>query len=239
LEGRGNSYYHALQISARRPFSHGFSLLASYTFSHAEDNDSFDAKATRTYIASASDKSRAIFDQRNHFVLSYIYQLPWHQGRFKNPAASLAFAGWQVAGITTLQSGFPFDITTSIDYSERPTYFAQNMPNRICNGSLAPSQRKPTMWFDTSCFPTPAYGTLGNAGFELIDTDGVINQDLAIEKRFPIREPLNLQFRAEVFNLANHADFGRPDSTVEDATFGHVFSALAPREFQFALKLMW
>jgi hypothetical protein len=94
-------------------------------------------------------------------------------------------------------------------------------------------------WFDTSCFPTPAFGTLGNAGFEILQTNGVINQDLAIMKSFRIREPFDLQFRAEFFNFFNHPAFGAPVATVESPLFGQVTSALDGRDIQFGLKLTW
>ena len=239
LEGRGTSEYEALQVSARKPFSQRFSTLVSYSYSKATDTDSFDNKSTRVYIAGVNDRSPSLFDERQRLVISYIYQLPWDPTSFKSRAAGLAFGGWQISGITTVESGFPFSPSTAIDYSERPSGFGWNLPNRICNGNLPRGSQSVTRWFDTSCFTTPAYDTLGNSGFEVLYTNGLINQDLAVEKTFHIREPWNLHFKAEFFNIFNHPDFGTPDATVESPTFGQVFSALDGRDIQLSLKLTW
>ena len=153
-----------------------------------------------------SDISRSVFDQRHRFVFSVDYALPF---KFSNRAANTVLGGWEVSGITTLQSGFPFNVRTSRDYSNGLSIFF-NLPDRVCNGNLPSGEKTPARWFDTSCFPLPALNTLGDAGFEILDTDGVINQDFSLAKHFKIRERFGIQFRSEFFNLFNHPSFGVP-----------------------------
>jgi hypothetical protein len=197
------------------------------------DTDSFDNKACRCYVTGDPGKARSEFDERHRFVLSWAYDLPFKP---QAPAVKAVLGGWQVTGITTLQSGFPFSVRTSRDYSNRSTTF-NSLPNRTCDGKL--STRTPEKWFDTSCFSVPALNTIGNSGWQIVDTDGVINQDLGLLKNFKISEPLNIQFRAEIFNLFNHTNFGVPGSIVENPTFGVVLSSLPARIIQFGLRLGW
>jgi len=234
-ENKANSYYHALQLTLRRQWSRGLTFMGGYTLGKSLDGDSFDNKACRCYIPGNPGKARSVFDQRQRFVFSLLYNLPF---RFSNRVAQTVLGGWQVSGITTLQTGFPFNVRTSIDYSNRSSIFL-NLPNRICDGNLPTSQRIPTRWFDTGCFTTPAQNTLGNAGFQFLDTDGVINQDLGVSKDFVIREPLHIQFRGEFFNTFNHPNFGAPNGVLENAVYGRVSTALPARIIQFGVRLRY
>ncbi len=231
-----NSYYHGLQLTLKKAFGAGLSFLTSYTYSKSLDGDSFDSKATRNSIPDNPDKARSTFDQRQRFAMSWVYDLPG--SNVNNPAAKILLGGWQLNGITTVQSGFSFHPVTSRDFSNRLSLFG-NLTNRTCNGNLPASQKKSERWFDTSCFPLPAENTIGNTGFHILDTDGVISQDLGIVRNFKVREPLTVQFRAEAFNLFNHTNFGRPVNNAQSPLFGRVLSALPARIIQFGLKFRW
>jgi hypothetical protein len=234
----GNSSYNALQFSVQKSLQHGLSFLANYTYSKAIDDDSFDNKACRCYVFGNLDKSLSLFDQRHRVIGSLTYQLPAR--KLSNPVANAVLAGWTINSITSLQSGFPFSTSTAVDYSERPSVYGWNEPLQVCkNGNLPRGQQTPVRWFDTSCFVAPPLGTLGNAGFNNLFTNGFINEDFSLLKDFPIRESLKVEFRAEFFNLFNHPNFGQPDGTLEDQTFGQVLSALPGREVQFGLKVLW
>ena len=113
-------------------------------------------------------------------------------------------------------------------------------PNRLRDGSLPGDQRTPDRWFDTSAFELPPLNTYGNAGANILDADGLINQDIALIKNFalrPLGEGARVQFRAELFNAFNHPNFRGPSSNVQASTFGRVSSTLDARIIQFALKL--
>jgi hypothetical protein len=112
-----------------------------------------------------------------------------------------------------------------------------NRPNQTCN----PQSSSPTLnqWFNTNCFSAPAPGELGNASRTPVSGPGFVNTDFSIIKHFALREGMRLDFRAEIFNLFNHPQFGSPNSDFNaPATFGVVNSTVNnPRLVQFALKL--
>ncbi len=235
-QGRANSMYEGLQLTARKEYSHGLTFTAGYTWAKSLDNDSYDGKATRNYRPGDMDKGRSIFDLRNRFVASAVWDLPFGQG-FTGVARQVV-QGWQLNGILTLQSGLPFQEVTPDDRSNTGAFWIPR-PNRICNGNLPVGQRRPEHWFDTSCFVEPALNTYGNGGVEYLDTDGTKNLDFAVVKNFPIHENFHLQFRAESFNILNSVNFGRPGAGVGTSVDGVVTSAGAARIIQFGLKLLW
>jgi hypothetical protein len=113
-------------------------------------------------------------------------------------------------------------------------------PNRVCNGNLPSGERTVDLWFDINCFVPNDIGAFGNAGANILNTDGIINSDLAIHKSFKLGERQSLQFRTEFFNAFNHPNFGAPSATLlAPATFGKIFAAGPAREIQFGLKYYW
>ncbi len=94
-------------------------------------------------------------------------------------------------------------------------------------------------WFDTSCFAAPSTGYFGNAGRNVIYGPGIHNWDIGIQKFLPVWETVKTEFRAEMFNAFNHAQFGAPNSSVVSPTFGLISSARPPRLVQFALRLVF
>lgn len=176
-----------------------------------------------------------------------MYELPFGRGRqFGNQmsrAADLVAGGWTLTGITTFATGVPMFL-----YSPATTasIYIQHRPNRLCNGassSLADNIRNNEfLYFDTSCFAAPLTGYFGNSGRAPLNGPGINNWDVGIEKNFaiPVREQTRLQFRAEMFNTFNHAQFGLPNqNTGAGANFGRISGARAPRLIQLGLKLLW
>jgi len=145
--------------------------------------------------------------------------------------------GWQLNGITNVRSGFPLGFTTANNQSGTAL---TNRPNVVCN----PRLDNPTVgkWFDTACFAAPPAGTLGNAGRTIGGLYGPrqVNFDLSIYKMFTIAEGRTLQFRTEVFNIFNHAQFATPNTTFGNPSFGQILSTIkSPRQVQFALKIVF
>jgi hypothetical protein len=241
-EGRANSEYNGLQITLRKEYSHGFTLLSGYTWAKSLDNDSYDLRATRNYRPGDMDHGRSVFDLRNRFTASAVWDLPLGKG-YAGAMKQVA-QGWQVNGILSLQGGLPIYVVTPDDPSDTGATWGPR-PNRVCNGNLPVAQRVPSHWFDTSCFQEPNEYTFGNGGVNYLDTDGTKSLDLAIVKNFPIHESLHLQFRAESFNSLNSVNFDAPGAGVAAASFaaaasyGVVTAAGPSREIQFALKLLW
>ena len=122
------------------------------------------------------------------------------------------------------------------------TAFA-NRPNRLCDGrdsGLSGNLRgNGFLDFQTSCFKASAPGYFGNAGRNVLNAPGLNNWDLGIQKIFVLREQTKLEFRGEMFNAFNHAQFTAPAGNVADANYGHVTAANPPRLVQLGLKLLW
>jgi hypothetical protein len=179
------------------------------------------------------------FDVPQRFVFSYIYELPFGKGkRFLNNQAgarSRLITGWQTTGIVVFQSGFPF--TPRLSFDNANTGQGPHRPNRIGSGKL--SDRTVERWFNPGDFAVPAPFRYGNSGRNILRQDGIKTYDFALFKNTYISERVNLQFRAEVFNLFNHPNFGRPVDFVDSVTAGRVLSAGPAREIQFAVKAIF
>jgi hypothetical protein len=141
-----------------------------------------------------------------------------------------------------LRAGFPFSVLSGLDYS-----YSGNGVDRaglIANADLAGGRSKAAQlneWFNTAAFAFNAPGTFGSSGRDIIRQPGTANFDFALTKSFPLKfghfaETQRIDFRAEAFNVFNHANFGRPDRTLTHSTFGQILSAADPRILQFALR---
>lgn len=246
----GNSSYEALYAKFTHRVSGGLDFRLEYTFSKVL-TDAFEGPnvATSSQIADcrACDKGFASFDQLHRLVASTVYDLPVGHGRrfgASLPAiVDAAAGGWTLTAITTFATGVPIFITSPNQTAS--TYVSQR-PDRICDGNdpgLAGNLRTDGLvYFNTSCFATPASGYFGNSGRDPLHGPGLNNWDLGIQKEFhiPVTEQSRLQFRGEFFNAFNHAQFTNPDSNTGDgAKFGTVSGTQSPRLVQVALKLTW
>lgn len=246
----GNSSYEALYAKFTHRMSAGLNFRLEYTFSKVL-TDAFEGPnvATSSQIARcrACDKGFTSFDQRHRLVASTIYDIPvGHGRRFGAALPSLVDAvagGWTLTAITTFATGVPIFITSP---SETASIYVSQRPIRTCDGndpSLAGNLRGDgLLYFNTSCYRTPASGFFGNSGRDPLHGPGQNNWDLGIQKdfRMPLTEQSRLQFRGEFFNAFNHAQFTNPDANTGDgAKFGRVSGTQSPRLIQAALKLIW
>lgn len=251
----GGSKYNSLQTRLEKRFSHGFSLLASYTYSNSEDNasnanlGSQNNDGFRWFMFPQWEWGHSSFDVRHRFTLSYIYQLPiGHGKRFLSGisgAAEQVLGGWQIAGITTVSSGnwfTPNDSNGSFSNSDGAQY-----PNVVADPNSS-AHCLPGTFFNTCAFTDPPLGSFGNAARNSILGPGFQTWDASIFKTFQLNERTHLEFRSEFFNFPNHTNFllsksgpqESNNSTVLGASqFGFLTAARAPRQIQFALKLMF
>ncbi len=249
----GNSEYNALQTKFQRRFAKGVSVLAAYTWSHALGNASNanlgaqNGDGFRWITHPEWEHGNLDFDVRHRFTASYIWDLPFGRGQWLGGSASGAvnkvISGWEIAGITTFSSGTWYTITdangnfSNSDGQQRPDAVAgQKVNGTPCVAGTV---------FNTCAFADPALGSFGNVGQNTVQGPGLNNWDLSLFKEIPFTESKRLQFRTEVFNLGNHANFlfAKPgpqnsnNSTVFGTpTFGYATAARAPREIQFGLK---
>ena len=148
--------------------------------------------------------------------------------------------------LLNFSSGTPFTVYDSANValegsSPEITGFYSSRPDLIANPNAG--QHTPDQWVSRSAFrrldPTTQAGQFGNEGRNAIRGPGVGNVDLSLLKNFALTERTRLQFRAECFNLANHANFGLPENDLASPNFGRVLEAGPPRLLQFALKLVY
>jgi Carboxypeptidase regulatory-like domain/TonB dependent receptor-like, beta-barrel len=237
------SNYNSLQVKVQKYMSKGLQFLASYTWSKSLDYAGTAASGggavgnPQTYTNRKAGYGPSGFDHTNRFVGSWVYQLPvGGQGQLlgNNAALSRVVGGWEFDGIGTLESGFPF----SLSLNQGVNNGATSWPDRICPGRL--SNPDPIKWFDTSCFVAPPPNTYGNVARGVLFGPGLVNFDVSFVKNTKITERLNLQFRADAFNVFNTPSFSVNgiNRSIGAATAGKITSTnIDNREFQMALKL--
>ena len=247
----GDSRYESLQVRAEKRFSHGLSFLAAYTWGHAIDNasnanlGSQNNDGFRWTAHPEWEYGNSSFDVRNGLVFSYLYQLPFGQGkRWGANASGLAnqvLGGWQVGGITTISSGNWFTITGATSIGAQSD--GQQRPDQIANPRSTPCI--PGTFFNTCAFQDPPDGSFGNAGRNTLLGPGFQVWDFSLFKVFTISENKRFEFRTEMFNLPNHANLqlakSGPQNSINTTTFGspqfgYLTAARPARQIQFALK---
>ena len=240
IRWNGWATYHALTLVAKRRFTKGLMFDANWTWSHSID-DASDPGATlneanlpQDVYNLGAEKASSSFDHRHRVVLSFLYQLPL-AGTTKGWMHAL-LGQWQAGGNFTAQSGAPFTVNISSDQANIGAGPAQR-PN--VSGDPNHGPQTPQQWFDTSVFSLSALYTFGNAPRNAVIGPGLQEFDVSLHKDIRLTEATKLQFRAEVYNLLNHANFNIPNRTAFTANFGSISSAQDSRQLQLALKLIF
>jgi hypothetical protein len=259
ITDQGDAKYDSLQIKAetKNP-RHGLYALIAYTYSKAFDNgyaDGLGSSIGAVYYPlpnwSKLDWAQSQINLTNNFTASVIYDLPFGHGkRFGsswNNTANAILGGWQVTVIEHITSGFPVFVVDSANFSSGVN-FQQNgnsliRPDKLCDPKSGFHQSL-SKFFNTSCFASPAPGQLGNSSRTPLNGPDFVNTDFSVIKRFALPwEGMGLDFRAEFFNLWNHAQFGLPNTgatgyaDIQTSNFGAITSTVNnPRLIQFGLK---
>ncbi|MGH9672516.1 MAG: hypothetical protein ACRD44_04995, partial [Bryobacteraceae bacterium] len=231
-----NSSYNAMQAMVTKRLSSGFTLIAHYTFAKAIDDacqqETLDQCRQQDPGNRLGSRGLGEFDRRHVAVFSYLWEMPF----FKNSPriARAAFAGWQLAGINTFQTGQPVTVTTGSDVSL--TAVGYDRPDVAGNPILSNGRSKDekfARWFDTSAFVRNQPGRYGNAGRTIIPGPGSWNWDLSAQKTFPVTERHRLEFRVDFFNVLNHANLGNPQTVFNSTqSFGRITSTGGARVIQ-------
>ncbi len=249
-----NANYSALEATLNHR-AHGLDLLASYTYSKSIDQSSGLPEPVNPVDPSLS-RGLSAFDMRHNFVASFHYELP--RTKSKGLLHAVVEDGWAVAGIARFTTGLPVTLLNNNDTSLLGT-----IPNGINNNGVDTPQwsgksldlnlnpRGGAAVFDASQFSLPALGTMGNARRRFFSGPGMENLDATLSREFEMRDNRNFEFRAEAFNVFNHAQFFGPAAvegnislkpTISSGTlgpkgtFGQAVSAMAPRLMQFAVR---
>ena len=255
----GDSSYNALQIDLNHRFSHGLSLRGVYTWSKAlDDGDSLNSTTSGGEPALVSnpfnvkaDWGLANFNVTSAAAINGVYELPFGRGKpFLGNASGFGgglASGWSINSIVTLQSGFPF--TPQLSYNPSNNGDTKDPVRPFVNPAFTGPViiGSPDQWFNPAAFLAPPNnsGFYGNVGRDTLIGPGLATWDLSFLKDTRIHERLNLQFRAELFNILNHANFNTPNAVVftpsgVSPTAGVITStSTTSRQIQFALRLRW
>ncbi|MGH9325991.1 MAG: carboxypeptidase regulatory-like domain-containing protein [Terriglobia bacterium] len=233
------SSYNALQLSVERRAAKNLSLMANYTYSKSMDEfsaeDADPGQSTPIIPTSLSaNRGDSDFDVTNRFVASYVWGLPTPQ---RSRLLREGLGGWETTGIVTLQSGYPFSILSGEDNSLSGDGI--DYADLVGNPNLStsrPSGQLIQEYFNTAAFAQNALGTFGNAPRNFLRGPGYADFDLGFMRNFTVKERVNLQFRAEFFNIFNRPNFDSPINTLNSPGFGEINGAGSPRILQFALK---
>ena len=227
-----NSTYDALQASVEKNVGR-LRLLAAFTWSKSFDDSSGFYDQINPYTAMHA-RALSTFDANRNFVVSYSYDLPFTNST--HGVRGKLLGGWSISGITRFTTGFPITLSENDDASlcgcggaDVPNYNGQ--PLHFTN------PRSGNPYFDTSPFTVEQLGVAGNSSRRFFHGPGINNWDMALHKGTPITEKSALEFRAEFFNVFNHAQFLNPSGNINSGSFGVVTGARAPRIGQLALKL--
>jgi hypothetical protein len=259
-----SSVYHALQANLAKRMSHGLMFQAAYTWAHAIDNASDPLTPAagnqgfpRNSLDLAAERGNSDFDVRQRLVLNYSWALPIGRGHghLAEGFSGKILEGWELAGITTLSGGLPYDIFNATDTAhtgqqQRPDFNPAGTPKPVSDprAQTGPNlgtgcQLVPAL---PSCFfPEAPFGSAGSVGRNHYRGPGVNNWDMTLQKTLNLSERVNLQFRAESYNLFNRVWFGQPGNlTSNPGTFGQSTSEVkqpdlttGARQIQFGMKL--
>jgi hypothetical protein len=246
----GRSNYNAFQAQVRKRMAKGFAFNLSYTWSKAlgdvTDNLSTGTTSSQEYPQNINDLradyGRLNFDQRQRWVLNWVYELPFGPGkaRLSNGAVSKILGGWQFNGIYSYNTGVPVTIgapdrSNTVSFNSRADQIGDPLPSGF--------SQSVDHWFNTAAFADPAAFTFGNSRVGVLSGPSHNNWDLSLFKKIPVTERINFEFRTEFFNAFNHAQFDPPDNFVLSPTFGQVTQTADPdkpaRVIQFGLKMYW
>lgn len=252
-----NSSYNSLQVMATKRMSYGLTMTHAYTWGHAIDY----ASGLRGYTRpddTRANRGNADHDVRHRYVATFLYELPFMKDQ--DGVLGKIVGGWGVSGITTFQTGQPFDIYEGTDRSltgiggDRPDYVGgklkffdprgtANVPgmlNAYFDGTGGGTATAATNPFFRRVGSGTSWalgaGRWGNFGRNVFHGPGLNNWDLSIFKRFRITEGHTLEFTTQIFNLVNHVMFDNPNGNIGSSAFGRITSARDPRLTQLGLK---
>jgi hypothetical protein len=243
----GWATFNGLTLKAERRYTNGLSFASTYTWSKSMDDASDTGTTNAEYNLPQNpynpvlEKADSSFDHRQRLTANAVYDLPFAKG--SHGWLHRTIGGWRASTILTIQTGAPFTVNLSSAAGQDVAHIGLvngnniERPNLIANPNQGPHQ--PTEWFDTAAFALPAQDTFGTAGRNVVIGPGLATVDLSLQKEGVLYERLKLQFRVDVYNSLNHPNFDLPGRIFDAANFGVVTSAEDPREFQFALKMIF
>lgn len=216
-EAGGTANYNSLQISLNHNFAHGLQFGFAYTYGKALGTSSADGDYNRIdKLERFANYGPLSFDRRHTVAINYVYQIP---SRFTSHAfLHSTLDGWQVSGITRMQTGTPYEVGFSLaGYNNQNLTGSYTEPPRvqIAGDPLNGTSDSPYNRLSTAGFAPPPVGNIGiGEGRNPFTGPGINQTDLSLSKFFAIKEHFNIQLRADAFNFANHTQFSGINSTI-------------------------
>ena len=244
------SNYWGILTSFRHDAGAAGLVTLNYTLSRnrtdsTNDRDSIDLPQNPLDLAAEYADART--DRRHIFTANYVYMLPFFKDS-SNAALKAVLGGWQIAGLTTLESGQPVPrISVSTN-----GFLRGNRANLV--GDPGAGDQSGLFWFNPNAYAPPADGTYGNSGRQEFRQPGLSRTDLSLSKNFMFNGTQRIQLRADFINAFNQTEwFADPSANGLDNTcttslttcntpldtFGQILSTHNPREIQLGLKLYW
>ena len=242
----GTTNYNAIEAKVEQRFAHNFSLSFAYTHSKLIDDASSVFSSTvlsspnssslvgadtyRSYLERDSSSG----DVPNVLAVSAVYCLPEFAG---HGIATTALGGWQIQSIFNMQSGMPVTVTQATN-TNGFAGIATMRPTLVAPPALPADQRTPAHFFNTAAFATTPQFAFGNSSRNPVRGPAYRDVDLSFIKHTTLGEKIDLEFRAELFNLSNTPGFAQPSGSFGTAGFGSITATVTdPRVAQFALRL--
>jgi hypothetical protein len=233
-----NFSYNSLQMGVRMENRHGLTMQAAYTWSHEIDIVSNDLNGVANPFDLSYNKGSGALDRRHIFNINYVYSLPFF-AHSTSKAAHGALGGWQVSGVTFIQSGVPLQVTYGSDVLGLGGG-TTNRPNVV--GPIKYT-KSPNGWFDKTGFAAPVApwaggpnNGFGNARKDTIVGPGLVNFNLSLFKSVSLTERMKVELRFESFNTFNHVQFQNLDTGFTDGNFSKPTTTYDPRTLQLGAK---
>ena len=248
ISDEGMSAYHSMQLALKKRFSSGFRVDGYYTYAKAIINGGGSQESINWIqdpLNTRGSRSRTTLSIGHIVSVNYSWDLGFDRWLFSSPsgAAKAILGGWSVNGITSLRTGFPLNIESGRDNygsgnanGQRPNYVA-GQDIRAGTDDYRTSVRH--NYVNRAAFTPNTRAQYGNLGAYVLTGPGQHVWDFSLFKNNRVTEKLNIQFRAEFFNVFNHTNFGNPNTNLNSGNFGIITGASAGREVQFGLKLLF
>ena len=236
--------YDAVSFILRKRMSHGLQFDGSYTWSRTRDMSTHSNGGGQTMdnYDIQRDYGPANWDIPHRFVATYLYDVPFLKSS-SQPILKHVVAGWEIGGVTTIQSGSPVNVTLSSDRAnigitgqQRPDLVG-SVPSLNCQPNT--TSRELINCFDATAFALPAQFTFGSASRNLLRGPKFVATDLSMMKNVPLGGTVKFQIRVEMFNAFNTVNYNNPNSTFGSSSFGRISGAANMRQVQLGGKLMF
>lgn len=255
-----NSNMHALQVSFNRAARGGFQWQTQYMWSHNINDNAGAGDGQNIMISNCRqcDRGDSDFDVRHTVTANAVYELPFGKGRrfLQEGIANAILGGWAFSGVGTARTGIPFNVTVNRAAADLPDGVVTTpgraaptqRPDVIAGQPLYAATQTPDSWLNLGAFRLPARGTWGTLPRNALRGPGLWQTDIGITRRHRIVERASLEFRAEMFNLFNRAQYGSPNANISNpAQFGRITGVVnsaptgfgGPRQVQFMLRLIF